>query len=705
MISSQVKQSLSKSDSVSILPLVQQTSRGLDAGFGALRLRLAREGGRLDWLDADGGPQASAELFAVLLTPAGEVLLRQKHDTAPRCVVCEQGPVRLVLRTQFDLLSETGTRWGEGLTEWTAYADGALHGVVALRLIHADGTSRLVRAGLRFTGVGGVAGRIVATPAGLSIKPRARGAALDEQTRGVVFAAAKALRGVAWRPGKVATIVDGRGPWQGYGDAVPYYEDWGTLPDQGWGDSGWQAGDAGRCAGAAGGTFELAFAQDDTGAALPVIQPLQGQVLCLPRADEAALGCLADWLAPQPVTVAGGAWRGYSVNDAAHLVYAPQATELTLTLAAGQATAMHLYGLSHWGGWQVSCNGAPLVPQLVNDGRGCDDPNGLQLGRFDDRHGPIIGRTDQPANRMILSVPPSDAVRTVRLQAVDGLALAYLHWDDRRLYVVQSSANQKRNLMELTVRDGKLRRLAAPHAIEDAVAAMPLYWYECNTPTPYLATDEVVKYVLTEAGPEALALEVHSRNRYGCADGIYRVRIPFDRQFTRVETRAELAVRKTWTFNDLQLLNLFTEEFRDHRLWPHEFALVQDAAGRRMLKRPCEGRQPVASEPFSGYTPPLLFAQYTAPRGNVFLLHSAIEGPVACQHFLCPHWLDSHYHVVSPTGVLKPGDRVSGAYTLLIDDGRPLTTAAIDVIAQAVLAGAPLRDAVAEDMKRGVNHG
>lgn len=684
-----------------LLPLVRRTGRGMEAAIGDLRLLLARAGGRLEWLDARSRSLASAELFATLLTPAGEVRIRQEHDSAPRWVVCEQGPVRLVLRSQCDLLSETGVRWGEGLTEWTAYADGTVCGVAALRLVNADGTARLERAGLRFTGVGRPSARLVAAPAGLAREPFSDGGLRDERTRGFAFAAARALQCVAWRPGRAATYVGGRGPWQDFGDDVPYYEDWGTLPDQGWGDSGWQAGGAVECSEKAGGTLELEFDHGGRDVALPAIQPLQGQVICLPRADGAELDSLDGWLSPRPPTVAGGAWRGYSVNDAAHMVYAPEASDLTLTLGpSGLATAVHVYGLSHWGGWRVSCNGSPLIPQLVNDGRGCDDPNGLQLGRFDDRHGPIVGRTDRPANRMIISVPSSAGARSVRLRAVEGLALAYLHWDDRQTYIVQSSANQSRNLCEVTVRDGKLRHIAAPHAADAAVAAVPLYWYQCNTPTPYLATDEVVRYVLKEAGPEALELEVHSRNRYGCADGVYRARIPFDRRCTLVETRAELAVRKRWAFKDLQMLNLFTEEFRDYRLWPHEFALALDAAGRRLLKRPREGRRPVEGETFSGYTPPLLFAQYTAARGNVFLLQSATAGPVVCQHFLCPHWTDSHYHVVSPTGELQPGDRVAGAYTLLIDDGRPLTTADVETIAQAVLAGTPLRAAVAAHAAR-----
>ncbi len=66
----------------------------------------------------------------------------------------------------------------------------------------------------------------------------------------------------------------------------------------------------------------------------------------------------------------------------------------------------------------MTCNGVPLVSQLVNDGLGCDDPNGLQLGRFDDRHGPIIGRTDTPANRMILRIPAGDEPRTVKIRSL-----------------------------------------------------------------------------------------------------------------------------------------------------------------------------------------------------------------------------------------------------------------------------------------------
>jgi hypothetical protein len=335
------------------------------------------------------------------------------------------------------------------------------------------------------------------------------------------------------------------------------------------------------------------------------------------------------------------------------------------------------------------------VPQLVNDGWGTDDPNGMQLGRFDDRHGPILGRTDAPASRMILLVPPGAEPRKVEILAVEGLALSYLHWDDRQMYLIQSSANPRRNLAELHVRDGKLRRLVAAHSDQVSIAAIPLYWYQCNAPTSYLSTAELTRYVLTEAGPEAIGFEVHSRNPYGRGEAVYRVRIPFDARFVRVEVDAELKVLRTWHFQDLQILNLFSEEFRDARFWPHKHALAMDGAGRLMRKEPHAGRAVVEGESFSEYDPPLFFAQYTAPRGNLFVAQTRLEGPVTCRHFLCPHWIDSHYHVASPTGRLEAGDAVRGSYAALIDDGRPLDTAQAIVIGRAVLAGTPLPEAVA----------
>ena len=498
---------------------------------------------------------------------------------------------------------------------------------------------------------------------------------------------------------KVETYAGGKGAWHrvGDGEVAPYYEDWGTQPDQGWGDSGWDA-----CEGATlyitkkGGAACLEFVRTDEGVDIPEVFSLRGQLMIVPTADErAGLARLATHRTSKPIEVHGGHYRGYAISEGAHYVYAPDAAELTLTVPPADApVAVHIYGLSHWGGWTVTCDGERIVPQLVNDGRGTDDPNGLQLGRFDDRFGPITGRTDVPANRMILVVPPGGEPRTVKVKAVEGLAISYLHWDDRQMYLIQSSANPRRNIAELHVRDGKLRRLVAPHSNEVSVAAMPLYWYQCNAPTSYYATDEVTRYVLTEAGPEAIAFEVHSRNKYGCAEAVYRVRIPFDPTFTRVEVDAELDVKKTWRFKDLQILNLFTEEFRDHRLWPHEFALAMHAGGGRMLKRPREGKGIVDGEHFSEYTPPLLYAQYTAERGNIFLAQTRMAGPVTCRHLLCRHWIDSHYHVVSPTGKLEAGDAISGGYSLLIDDGRKLTTAEAEAVGRAVIAGKPLTAAV-----------
>jgi hypothetical protein len=690
------------------LPVVRRTKDGLDTRFGDGRLLFSRRGGVLHWLDESGASRYTAELKVVLATPSDRVDISQSLDTDPRLVIGEQGPVRCVLRALFDLLDPAGRRWGEGLTEWTAYADGVVAGVVSLRLINADEDVRLLQAAMNLTGPAGSAAR------GIRVTGRAPDCAewenpvrFDATTAGAMLGPKDAPRFVvAWRSGKSVAYDGGKGPWQGFGDRTPYYEDWGTLPDQGWGDSGWNTG---RGAGAryddATGLMELAFVRSDQGEPLPPVHALQGSLLCLcpapggqPLSDrerDVLMRTVADWRSPGAPETVGAEYRGYSVHDAAHMVYAPDARSIEISLpSTGAPSTVHIYGLSHWGGWNVTCGGVPLIPQLVNDGLGCDDPNGLQLGRFDDRHGPIIGRTDTPANRMILRAPAGRVSGKVKIRAVEGLGLSYLHWDDRQMYLVQSSANTKRNQAELVVRDGKLRRLVAPHSDEVSIAAIPLYWYQCNTPTPYMAADEVTRCAIVEAGPDAIAFDVMARNRYGCADSAYRVIMPFDRRLLRVDVTATLTVHREWHFKDLQLLNLFAEEYRDHRRWPHESAMAMDRSGKLMIKRPHEGRNVAEGEFLSEYVPPLLFSLYTASRGNVFLAQTVMTGPVQCQHFLCPHWIDSHFHVVSPTGKLDKGDRVNGAYSLVVDDGRALGTPDIEAIARAVVSGVPLVEAL-----------
>jgi len=677
------------------LPFVRRTKEGLEFDRENDRLLLLREGGNLACCPAGGTTPLVAELRATLLTQEGRSEIRQGHDVDPRLVICEQGPVRTVVRAQFDLLDTSGRRWGEGLTVWMVYRGGPVVGGVSMRLINADGNARLADAHLHVSGAVAVAGlrrrdgRIVRDRIGETVP-------FDEPVVGLVARHDGVEWCLSWPPGPAVEYVGGKGPWQGFGDSTPYYEDWGVLSGQGAGDSGWNAG-AGAGAYGEPHSVRLAFMRSDEGVELAPVSCLFGQIMWVvssDKSDESDLSDIASWLDPVSLDVEGGAYRGFGRTDAMHQVYAPDARELTVTVPAGPATNIHVYGLSHWGGWTAECDGRTLPLQLVNDGRGCDDPNGLQLGRFDDRHGPIVGKTDVPANRLLVRVPGGDTARTVVLRAVEGLALSYLRWDDRQMYLVQSSANPNRNLAELCVRDGKLRHLAAPHSDEAAIAAMPLYWYQCNTPTPYRAVDDVTRYVLLHPGPDAIAFEVHARNRYDRATGVYRVRIPFDSAVTRVEVEANLEVKKTWLFQDLQILNLFAEEFRDHRLWVHEYALAMDAAGKKMLKRPKEGRSVVEGDKLNEYTPPLLFAQYSARRGNIFLAQTRMEGPVSCHHMLCPHWVDSHYHGVSPTGRLESGDRVSGAYTLLIDDGRSIETSEVEAIGRRVVDGMPLMDAM-----------
>ncbi len=701
-----------------ILPLIARSKDGWIAHFGASRLRLSRAGGMLEWLDEPETFRFGTEIKVVLATPAGPVRIRQSRDTDPRLLVVEQGPVRYVLRAQFDLLDEEGLRWGEGLAEWTAYPDGDVAGVVSLRLINADRNALLVWAGLQWTGVGCPASKIAVADDSPAFAPWDGFAAFDDTTAGLLFRpAASDPFVVAWRSGKSVAYVGGKGPWQDCGDVNPYYEDWGVLPDQGWGESGWAAGSgAGVACDAATGCAEMAFLRSQRGEPLPPVSAWQGALRILPVTDsdiagvpaqggERGLGekrsalasAVASWRSPTALSeVSGARYRGYGVYDAAHMIYAPAARHVEIVIPPSpEPTTLHVYGLTHWGGWIATCADAPMMPQLINDGLSCDDPNGLQIGRFDDRHGPVLGRTDTSANRMILRAQASDKSRKIILRAVEGLGLSYLHWDDRQTYLVQSSANTRRNLAEIAVRDGKLRRLVAPRSDEVSVAAIPLYWYQCNATTPYAAVDDLVRWTLVHAGPAAVEFEVHARNRYGCADGHYRVGIPFHDDIVRVDTRAELVVRKKWRVGNLQLLNLFAEEFRDHHRWPHEFALARDRSGQFMVKRPREGTKTVVGERFIEYEPPIFFAHYTARRGNVFLVQADMDGPVRCHHFLCPHWIDSHYHIVRPTGEWQAGDRVRGSYALVVDAGRLLDTEEVAKIADAVVSGVPLAEALA----------
>jgi len=683
---------MTSNETLERLPIVRRTKSGLEADIAGGRVCLSNDGGRLEWLGDSGASRRTAELRATLATEAGAVELRQGTDPDPRLVICEQGPVRIVLRAQFDLLDEHSARWGEGLTEWTLYADGAIVGVVSLRLVNAGEGARLKQAGLHLSGVGGSVRQLVLENNALSQQVLPQTLAFSNSIVGMI----SENQCVAWQTGVSKEYRNGKGAWQGFGEDTPYYEDWGILPGQGWGDSGWDAGPgAGVYSDEKNGAVELAFTHSEAGMDLALVHALQGQCMFLSGEEGTHEARIIQWLNPVQYDAKDTGYRGYSVPDGAHLFYTAGASEWALTVPPSEGpSVLHLYGLSHWGGWEVTCNEVRLVSQLINDGRGCDDPNGLQLGRFDDRHGSIIGCTDVPANRMILLVPPSGDPQTIKYRAVEGLALSYLHWDDRQIYLVQSSANTERNLVELVVRDGKLRHLVAPHSDEVSIAAIPLYWYQCNTPTPYMATDEIQEYILKKAGPDAIEFDVLSRNRFGCAKAVYHVHIPFCAKLTRVDVEAELQVLKTWEFKDLQLLNLFAEEFRDHTRWPHKYALAVDSSGQRMLKHPKQGRQVQEGSYFMDYEPPLVFAHYSADRGNVFLIQTRMDGPVTCQHFLCPHWIDSHYHIVNETGRLEAGDAVSGSYTMIIDDGRKRNTEDIDVLAKAIIAGTDPGEAV-----------
>jgi hypothetical protein len=681
------------------LPLITRTALGRIIKFGDACLRLANRGGAMEWLDANGNVNLSATLFATLKTPQGTVCLQQERDTDPRLIICEQGAVRTVFRTLFNLYDPQGNRWGEGMADWTLYANNELYGVVAVRVHNVDEQTQLINAGLRFNGGISAANELLADNTAFKCgKTLENKSPWRDESAGMELTLNNSPKlAVICRPsGASKTYENGKGHWQGFGDFTPYYEDWGTLPDQGWGEtSGWNFDPSGGihcCAQDKAVTWK--FADAPQGIPIPPFLPLQGQVLITPASNKIGLASAAQWRKPAVLEVSGGAYRGLSVCDNTHLIYAPDNTKIELNLPSSDAvTTLQIYGLKHWGAWKIDSECADIGQQLINDGRGTDDPNGLQLCRFDDRHGPISGCVDAPANRLYVRIPAHGKPCRVSINAVEGVALSYLRWDDRQTYLVQSSANTKRNLMEINARDGKLRQLVAPHSCEPAVEAMPMYWYECNTPTPYLATEELTRWELNANCPAAIKFKLYSRNRYGVADAVYAVTIPFDKKLTIVDVIAELSVNKRWYFKDLQLLNLFPERFRDANVWPCDYAYVMNSAGEIMLKHPRVGKRVVSGPLYKDYQPPLFMAYFNAARGNILFVNTEFNGPIRSEHWLCPHWIDAHFHAIPKDGKLEAGDKIHGAYKLVIDDGRARDAKNMERVARAVIGGEDLTKA------------
>ncbi|KPJ69014.1 MAG: hypothetical protein AMS14_11830, partial [Planctomycetes bacterium DG_20] len=499
----------------------------------------------------------------------------------------------------------------------------------------------------------------------------------------------------------------GAGAWAGPGDEAPYYDRWGHLYDQWGGDPGWSAGRSAH----------LGLANADTGFAVTwhwlheadekATPNMAYRGLLALRFGDGSDGArrrrqpagrteardrITAFHNPVIPTLQGGQFRCLDVLENALVIKkTAEVTKLTFRRdALGRTVHVRLFGLSGTGGVAVTAPGLPIVPHLVSHGGLTDDPYGPNHARPGDRHAPLIGDPNVPPDEVVFSVPLSPRGKTiVAVRETPGINLAYLKWDDRRTFVIRSSALGC-PLAEFSTRTLCLHNLRAYAKTPPALVRLPLYWYQCNASTPLYCLNILQAFRLVENGPEALRFEVVSHNRGQRARSTMAAVIPAVAAAPVIRVNARLDVLRQWDLPGIQYLNSYPENSWQPRDWPCDWVVLVDASGRvmeRFFKERLEGQR--RGDPVTEWRNRLAFVQGAAQRGNLFI-YVANRAPADQEHTyrLCSVWLDSHFEVVEQRAPLRQGRRFEVDYVLAVGGDRSLTRAqAVDIARKALAEG------------------
>jgi len=629
--------------------------------------------------------------------------IRQENDRDPRLIFCEEGPERIVLRVMYALYDDRGGYHGDGLSETVLWANGDVHVAAAIRLVdltaHTAVTDAWVEARM---------GKPVATvdvgtrsaarlqPARMQ-KPRWFRFKTGVSRRRVVARSKTRCVAFGWYDDACAcdARLDGVGTWAGVGREPPFYDRWGHLYSQWGGEAGWAVDPSARLGVVPEGD-EVALRWHwlrDADLPAEADMPFRG-LLALRFCDKAtSAGDQLDAF-QQPVAprVQGAQFRCLDVLENA-LVFRKTDDTARLTFprdSLGRTVHVRMYGLAGTGAVSVSAPGGPVTPHLVSHGGLTDDPNGPNMARPGDRYAPVIGDPAVPPDEVVFSVPLSRRGKTiVSVRDVPGIGMAYLKWDDRRLFVIRSAAcpvpMATFSFRTLCLHDLRLRPSAQPGLLR-----LPLYWFQCNASTPFHTLNQLESVRLTENGPDALRLEVVACNRGGRARGTMRAVIPAGLPYPRVHVRARLDVRRSWDTPEIQYLNSFPEDSWQPADWPCNWVLLMDGAGNTMERH---FKEPLAEgtvgDAITRWKDRTVLVQGAADRGNVFILARNVA-PDGQPHAyrLCRVWLDSHFSVAGLKPPVRAGNTYETEYVLAVWGDKRLSRAqAAEIAAASIEAG------------------
>ena len=612
----------------------------------------------LAWDRHQGGKLCVSHLVAGQPVQVGDFTMDAKlegaalcsaDDPDPRLIPVEAGPHRLVLRAVQRLCDADGIHLGDAMQETWAWTDGSLYLNAMLRLVHPGRGGRLVEAGARFAFADGW---ISAPGAGIRLVHPGGGhlAALLRYGDGEAWAVPAGVedptpndvRESAWE------TLDSEGP--------PFYRVWGPYYEQ-WGGGPWSAVNLED-----GPALRAVWAEDELRDRGPT-EGFHGTLALVAAGDAEALEHkVRAFEHPLDPRVEGGKALYHSTMEGTTIVRKtaerlkvkfpadPEEREARLHIRfAGERKALGASG-THSG------IGFPLTHGGV-----ADDPNGPNLVRPDDRHGPILTDADFHPDELLTTVSlAADREVEVDLAPAPGIWLASQKWDERQNLLLFSSAHPQGNLGAFSLRDLKMRDLKVPGYVESVMARLPLYWFQANANSAHHCLNHPKAVDLVENGPDAVHFRVTAQNPAGTAESDMDLRIPFLEDQLRFDMVCRFTALETWDLNGIQYCNFFPEEQRYPENWGSDRVLVMAGDGQRTRTdhRAAREARVLSGEQFMHYEGDLFLALYGGPRGSILVLSRAQEIDRAQPGYqLCECWLDNHMFVTSEGETIPAGTR------------------------------------------------
>ncbi|MFO7899640.1 MAG: hypothetical protein R6V58_11355, partial [Planctomycetota bacterium] len=662
--------------------------------IGRVRASWDRHRGGLCTLRATRGGVRLRLASRVRLRKDGrELVVRQEADPDPRLVVCEEGPERIWMRAMYSLVEGDGTYHGDGLTDAIIYADGEVRLAFGLRLVDSTAHDTLTDAwiaaetddAVESVHVGTQRGRTFSA-ADLATPARYRfGRSLPG--RSVTLARANGAAAFCWYgdDGAPSDALGGAGLWHGPKPQPPYYETWGHLYGQWKGLSGWAEHEAGRLALDASDGVSVAWHW------LHEAEETPGESFGMRAMLGLFLGATPDELAerveafrkPLVPGVEGARFHCLDVTENA-LLYRKTGREAVFSFPRDRLerrVRLRVFGLDGTRATVVEANGRRLAVQRLSWAGITDDPYGPCLARPGDRFDPVIGDLSRGPEHAAFSVELSGRRKTeLVLREEPGISLAYAKWDDRRRYVLRSTAHGDRPLAGFSSRTLCLHELHKPGSPAPALHRIPFYWYPTNVQTRGECFNELRRLRLRQNGPGRVALDVESADPNGRARSSARLEVTASEHAATVRTTLRLAVRRPLDLPGIQYLNSFPANSWQPGDWPDDWIIALSADGGRMhklFKEPREQQEQWTH--FSRWRDRMALVQGSAGRGNILILAESVAPPGQPNgYMLCPVWLDSHFTVENDDTPVAPGTVFEAAHTIAVfgDSGLNRTDAA-----------------------------